>query len=54
MLHADPRGFLVLLAVAMCGAMAAVLHRASIPGGIARRLSLPLVFEGITWGRAAR
>lgn len=48
MVHADPRGFLALFAVAMCWALAVVLYRASMPGSAARRLSVLLVFEGIT------
>jgi hypothetical protein len=40
MFHADPRGFLALLAVAMCWALAVVLYRVGVPGSAARKLSV--------------
>jgi hypothetical protein len=48
MFIADPRGILALVAVAMCWALAVVLFRAGLPGSMARKLSLLLVFEGVT------
>jgi hypothetical protein len=48
MFHADPRGILAFVAVAMCWALALLLYRLGSPGGVARRLSLLLVVEGVT------
>ncbi len=48
MLQVTPLGVLSLVAVLACWIFAAVLFRAGTPGSIARKLSLLLVFEGIT------
>lgn len=50
MLHADPRGIVALLAVAMCWALAIVLFRVGPSGGVARKLALLLVVEGVALG----
>lgn len=50
MFQVEPRGVLAALAVAMCWALALVLFRTGVPGSMARRLSLLLVFEGFTLG----
>lgn len=44
----DARGMLAIVALAMCWVLARVLYRVGTPGGVARRLSLLLVIEGIT------
>jgi hypothetical protein len=41
-------GFIALFAVALCWSLAVVLFRTSMPGGVARKLSLLLVIEGVT------
>ncbi len=41
-------GFFALAAVALCWSLAVVLFRTSMPGGVARKLSLLLVVEGVT------
>jgi len=46
--HADPRGILALVAVAMCWALALVLFRVGSRGSVARKLALLLVAEGVT------
>lgn len=43
-------GVLALTAVLLCWALAVVLYRVSLPGSVARKLSLLLVFEGLTLG----
>jgi len=53
MLHADPRGILALVAVAMCWALAVLLYRVGTPGSVARKLSLLLVVEGVTLGSSS-
>ena len=50
MFHADPKGILALVAVALCWALAVVLFRTGSRGSMARKLSLLLVFEGVTLG----
>jgi hypothetical protein len=47
MLHADPRGILALIAVAMCWMLSVVLFRAGVRGSVARKLALLLVVEGV-------
>src|SRR5436190_10891947 len=47
MLHADPQGILALAAVAMCWSLAVVLCRVGARGGVARKLALLLVVEGV-------
>ena len=44
----DPRAITGLLAVALCFAFALVLFRAGDRGGVARKLALLLVVEGVT------
>jgi hypothetical protein len=50
MLQADPKGILVVVAVLFCWALAVLLLRVSNKGSVARKLSLLLVFEGLTLG----
>jgi hypothetical protein len=50
MFQINIQGVLGLTAVLMCWALAIVLYRVSLPDSIARKLSLLLVFEGITLG----
>jgi hypothetical protein len=50
MFQINIQGVLGLTAVLMCFALALVLYRVSLPGSVARKLSLLLVFEGITLG----
>ncbi len=53
MFHADPRGILALVAIAMCWALAVVLFRVGTPGSVARKLALLLVIEGVTLGSSS-
>lgn len=53
MLHADPRGVLALVAIALCWALAALLYRVGMPGSVARKLALLLVIEGVTLGSSS-
>jgi tellurite resistance protein len=53
MFHADPRGILALVAIAMCGFLAIVLYRVGKPGSVARKLALLLVIEGVTLGSSS-
>jgi hypothetical protein len=48
MFQAHPMGFLALVAVVMCFALALVLYRVGITGSVARKLSLLLVVEAVT------
>lgn len=48
MLQFNSVGLLALIAAAMCWSFAVVLFRTSMPGGVARNLSLLLVVEGVT------
>jgi hypothetical protein len=48
MLQASPIGFLALVAVTACWALAVVLYRVGTSGSTARKLALLLVVEGIT------
>jgi len=48
MFQVDPIGILALVSVVACWALAFLLFRVSIPGSVARRLSLLLVVEGVT------
>ncbi|MEP6938903.1 MAG: hypothetical protein ABI846_04000 [Rudaea sp.] len=50
MLHADFRGILAFIAVAMCWAFAVVLFRAGERGSVARKLALLMVVESIGLG----
>lgn len=50
MLHLTVNGVLALTAVLLCWVLAVVLYRVSLPDSIARKLSLLLVFEGLTLG----
>jgi tellurite resistance protein len=51
--HADPRGILAVVAIAMCWALAVVLYRVGTPGSVARKLGLLLVIEGVTLGSSS-
>jgi len=48
MFQSDPYGILAFVAFAMCLALAVVLRRGGMPGGVARMLALLLVVEGVT------
>lgn len=48
MLQFNSVGLLALIAAAMCWSFAVVLFRTSMAGGVARKLSLLLVVEGVT------
>ncbi len=48
MFQYDPYGIVAFIAFAMCLALAVVLRRVGMPGGVARMLSLLLVVEGVT------
>lgn len=48
MLQFDLIGFLALVSVAQCWALALLLYRVSTPGSVGRKLSLLLVVEGVT------
>jgi len=48
MFQAHPVGFLAIVAVVMCFALALVLYRVGITGSVARKLSLLLVVEAVT------
>jgi hypothetical protein len=50
MLHADLRGILALIAVAMCWSLSVVLFRAGARGSVARKLALLLIVEGLALG----
>lgn len=50
MFKADPWGILALVAVALSWVLAVVLYRFSLPGSVARKLSLLLIIEGLTLG----
>jgi len=50
MFQADPEGFIAVAAVLMSWALAVVLYRVGAPGSVAHKLSLLLVFEGLTLG----
>lgn len=53
MFQADFEGILTLIAILMSWALAVVLFRVGTPGSVARKLSLLLVFEGITLGSSS-
>ena len=48
MIHFHPIGILALVACAMCWILAVVLYRVGHAGGVARKLSVLLVIEGLT------
>lgn len=50
MFKADPWGILALVAIALSWVLAVVLYRFSLPGSVARKLSLLLIIEGLTLG----
>jgi len=50
MFQIHPYGILSGLAVILCWTLAVVLLRAGVPGGVARRLAVLLVLEGMTLG----
>ena len=50
MFRADPEGIIAVVAVLMSWALAVVLYRVGAAGSVARKLSLLLVFEGLTLG----
>jgi len=53
MFQADLWGILAIAAVAMSWVLAIVLFRVSVPGSVARKLSLLLVIEGLTLGSSS-
>ncbi|MGD8921294.1 MAG: hypothetical protein PVH90_10725 [Gammaproteobacteria bacterium] len=50
MLQFHPFGLLAWIAVALCWTLAIVLFRVGMPGSVARKLAVLLVFEGVTLG----
>jgi hypothetical protein len=50
MFQVHPFAILTVIAVTMCWALAVVLFRVGMPGGVARKLAVLLVLEGLTLG----
>lgn len=48
MFQANPVGILAFVAVAMCWSLAVLLYRVGTTGGVARKLALLLIVEGVT------